>query len=181
MRKDIIEIFDKYDTDKNSRGHGYAKYYAEHLPESVNKILEIGVHKSESIKMWHEVYPEAHIFGIDLFSEHEPIKENWFTAFRGNQADSKVLDNVRLFGPFDFVVDDGSHNAIHQWMTFYGLIGSTKLYIVEDLQCNSEAFYRQGLSYEQTMLGAMTLVPKYAMFPNKYNLYEDKIAFIYAP
>ncbi len=179
----------KYDTDKND--HGYAKYYAQHLPESVNKILEIGVHKSESIKMWHEVYPEARIFGIDLFSEHEPITENWFTAFRGNQADSKLLDNVRLFGPFDFVVDDGSHNSRHQLMTFYGLVGSTKLYVVEDLQCNEEAFYRQDLPYENTMLGMMKASERNAWrtsadvkelgFPFKYKLHDDKIAFIYAP
>ena len=175
MNERIIDIMPKYDTDKND--HGYGKYYAKHLPESVNKILEIGVHKSESIKMWHEVYPEAHIFGIDLFSEHEPIKENWFTAFRGNQADSKLLDNVRLFGPFDIIIDDGSHNARHQLMTFYGLMGMTKLYVVEDLQCNEEAFYRQDLDINLTMLYQL----KYYETPFINFLYDDKIAFIYAP
>ena len=169
----------KYDTDKND--HGYAKYYAQHLPESANKILEIGVHKSESIKMWHEVYPEAHIFGIDLFSEHEPINESWFTAFRGNQADSKLLDNVRLFGPFDIIIDDGSHNARHQLMSFYGLIGACKLYVVEDLQCNTEAFYRQDLPYDLTMLRQLQIETDNPITNWSFDLYDDKIAFIYAP
>jgi hypothetical protein len=177
MVERIINIFEKYDTDKNSKGHNYAPYYAKHLPENPLKILEIGVHKSESVKMWHEIYPDAHIFGLDLFSEHEPIKESWFTSFRGNQADSKVLDNVRLFGQFDFIIDDGSHNARHHLMTFYGLIGCCELYIIEDLHCNEEEFYRQGLDINLTMLYQM----KYHELPFESELYDDKIAFIYAP
>jgi len=174
MVERIIEVFEKYDTDKNSKGHNYGPYYAQHLPESVNKILEVGVHKSESLRAWHEIYPEAHVFGLDLFSEHEPLNESWLTCFRGSQADDKVLDNVRLFGPFDVIVEDGSHQSRHQWMTFFGLVDCCKLYCVEDLQCCENPFWRTGMSYESTMLSMM----KNGLFPYENNLYIDKISFI---
>jgi hypothetical protein len=176
MVKRVIEIFEKYDTDKNSKGHNYGPYYAQHLPKTAKKILEIGVYKGESARAWHEIYPEAHVYGLDLYSEHEPIKESWFTPLKGNQADSKILDDVRCYGPFDFITEDGSHNSRHQLMTFYGLVGTTPLYIVEDLQCCTEAFYRQGMNVYNTMLGQMVG----GVFPHQFTLLESKIAFIYA-
>lgn len=180
MNERVIDIFEKYDTDKNSKGHNYGPYYAKHLPETAKKILEVGVHKGASARCWHEIYPEAHVYGLDLYSEHEPINETWFTPIRGNQADSRVLDEVRNYGPFDFISEDGSHNSRHQLMTFYGLVGVTKLYIIEDLQCCEEEFYRQGMQYYHTMLGQMNNYID-SGFPFEFELYQKKIAFIYAP
>lgn len=177
MTKDITPIFKKYSTDKND--HGYAEYYQKHLPDEATRILEIGVHKGESIKMWHEIYPHAHIFGLDLFSEYDaPFQADWVTWFKGSQIDGELLKTVRLFGQFDFIVEDGSHNSRDQLMTFYGLVDCCKLYVAEDLHCAKEEFYRQGMRFESTMLGQMKL-SKTPMFPNRFDLYLDKIAFIY--
>lgn len=174
MKPEIIKIAPKHDTDKNS--HGYIEYYAKHLPETASKILEIGVDKGQSVLMWHEVYPEAIIYGLDLFVENPiPFEADWVTWFKGNQADSKLLDDVRLHGDFDIVIDDGSHWQRHVWMTFYGLIDSCKLYVVEDLHCQEE-FWRQKMGAKNTMIAHM----KAGTFPYKHDLYMDKIAFIYA-
>jgi hypothetical protein len=175
MTRDITSIFEKYDTDKNSKGHNYAEYYQKHLPDNAYKILEVGVLTGESIRCWHEIYPEAHIFGLDLFEENpEPFQEHWVTWFKGSQTDGKLLNTVRLFGPFDIIVEDGSHNSRDQLMTFYGLVDCCKLYVVEDLHCAKEEFYRQGMSEYWTLLNQI----KYdRLFANSY-LYNDKIAFI---
>ena len=159
----------KFDTDKND--HRYAELYAQHLPENPKKILEIGVHKGQSIKMWHEVYPDAKLYGVDLFSEFDyPFVADWVQWFKGNQADHKVLADVRSHGPFDIIIDDGSHNWRDQLMTFFGLWGCCDLYVVEDIFLDN--FWSQGLPVEDNI--------KFLNPSAKIYNYE-KIKFFYAP
>lgn len=167
-------IFSMYGTDKVQ--HGYAEYYAKHLPKTAKKILEVGVLKGSSILAWHEIYPESHIFGLDLFQENPiPFQENWVTWISGSQTDGKLLGHVRAHGPFDFIIEDASHNSRDTLMTFYGLVDCSPLYIIEDLHCSNEEFYRQGMKYEHTTLGQML----WRKFAFKFDLYDSKIAFIY--
>lgn len=178
--KSMIEIFEKYDTDKGSKGHNYAPYYEKHLPKTASKILEIGVDKGQSILMWHELFPEAHIYGLDLFEINPiPFREDWVTWFRGSQTDGKVLNDLRIHAPFDFIVEDGSHNSRDQLITFYGLVDCSPLYIVEDLHCCKEEFYRQGMNYYHTMLGQLKETKMNVVSIFEYNLYNEQIAFIY--
>jgi hypothetical protein len=150
MVERIIEIFEKYGTDKNSTKHNYGPYYAKHLPESPKKILEIGVLKGESIKMWHEIFPEAHIFGLDLFQDNpEPFQEDWVTWIKGSQVDYFTLHTVRELAPFDVIIDDGSHNWRDQLITFFGLWGCCDLYVVEDIFTDN--FWSQGLPLEDNI------------------------------
>jgi hypothetical protein len=172
----MIEIFEKYNTDKGSRGHNYAPYYEKHLPKTAKKILEIGCDKGESIKLWHELFPEAHIYGLDLFEINPiPFREDWVTWFRGSQGDSKMLDDLRIHAPFDVIIEDGGHQSRLQWTTFFGLVDCCDLYVLEDAH-TTEEFWRQGMRYENTMLAMM----KSGRFPFKHHLYLDKISFIYA-
>lgn len=178
MKPEIIDIAPKYKTDKND--HGYIEYYAKHLPATAKKILEIGVLSGESIRMLHEIYPEAHIFGMDLFIENPiPFQADWVTWIQGSQTDGKLLGHVRGHGPFDFIIEDGSHNSRDQLITFYGLVDCSPLYIVEDLHCCKEEFYRQGMNYYHTMLGQLKETEMNVVSIFEYNLYNDQIAFIY--
>lgn len=170
MVERIIEVFEKYDTDKNSRGHNYGPHYAKHLPENPKKILEIGVHKGESIRMWHEIYPQAKIYGLDIFTNGIPFYEDWVTWFTGSQTDGRLLDDVRCHQPFDFIIDDGSHNWRDQLMTFYGLWGCCDLYIVEDILLDN--FWSQGLPLDDNI---KFLNPSAKIY--NYN----EIKFFYAP
>lgn len=171
MVKRIIEVFEKYDTDKNSKGHNYAPYYAKHLPETAKRILEIGVDRGESIRAWHEIYPEAHIWGLDIFTNGIPFVEDWVTWVTGSQTDGSILNHIRnYFAPFDFVVEDGSHNWRDQLITFYGLRGCCDLYVVEDILLDN--FWSQGLSLNDNI--------KFLNVEGKIYNYE-KIKFFYAP
>ena len=174
MNADLLkEVFAKHGTDKLE--HGYAEHYAKHLPDKAKKILEIGVLKGSSIMAWHELYPEAHIYALDLFQENPiPFQADWVTWFKGSQVDARLLEEIRHCGPFDFVTEDASHNSRWTLMTFYGLVNSAPLYIVEDLGCGTEEFYRQGMEHEQTMMGQMWE----NNFPFEFSLYDDQIAFI---
>lgn len=177
------EIAEKHGTDKAT--HGYMPYYAIHFdrtrwwsgcPWYVNSILEIGCEKGNSARMWRELIPHADLTVIDLFQEH-PIPDIQGVKFiKGNQLDHELLYNLRNHGEFDVIIDDGSHNSRDQLVTFWSLVGASRLYVVEDLHCCNDELYRQGLPFEKTMLGQMQA----GNFPFTHYLYDNKIAFIYA-
>ncbi len=132
-------------TDKSSRIHNYCLKYEKWLPfnrlEPIN-ILEIGVLQGHSLLTWREYYPNAKVIGIDINPEcknHENIDNNIFVEI-GSQDDPDFLKYViDKFGPFDMILDDGSHMNSHIIFSFLNLIDSLKsegVYIVED-SCTS--------------------------------------------
>jgi hypothetical protein len=147
----------KYGSDKSSLGHNYCPFYEQHLPKDPKRILEIGVKGGASIGMWLEYFPNAEIHGLDLFSEIArwevrqniiringiEIPEERMYLHKGDQRDWQILEELRKYD-FDIIIDDGSHNARDQMITFFGLFNG-KHYFIEDLHCNDDEFFSQGL------------------------------------
>lgn len=154
----INDLFIKYASDKAQ--HGYGEFYANHLPDSPKRILEIGVKNGASLAAWAEYFPNAEIHGLDLFAEIASDKVildidimtngkfslGRFALHQGNQCDWRVLEQLRKLD-FDVIIDDGSHNSRDQMMTFFGLFNG-KHYFIEDLHCNNDQFFSQGLPQE---------------------------------
>ena len=169
MVERIIDIFNESKSDK--RDHGYPEIYAKHLPESPKKILEIGIKEGYSAQAWHKIFPDAKIYGLDIFIEYDfPFVADWVQWFKGHQADYHILNDIRQHGPFDIIIDDGSHNWRDQLMTFYGLWGCCDLYVCEDIMLDN--FWSQGLPVEDNI--------KFLNPSAKIYNYE-KIKFFYAP
>ena len=66
MENDISLYFEKYRTDKCK--HGFLEIYnryLEPLREKDIRMMEIGIFKGRSIKMWREYFKEATIHAID--------------------------------------------------------------------------------------------------------------------
>lgn len=169
----LTHLFNKHGSDKHQ--HGYGKFYETHLPPQVNSLLEIGVLRGHSINAWKEAYPAAQIMGLDLFQEHPVPTIDGVKFFKGNQLDFEVLENIRNNIKPQVIIEDGSHNCIDHWVTMFSLISSCELYFIEDLHTCQEEFYRQGLTFDQTILGAMLD----ERLPFKYTLSADmKIAVI---
>jgi hypothetical protein len=140
----LHELAKKYSTDKLQ--HGYIPFYEKYLPKNPKKILEIGVKEGASIRMWREYFPEASIHGLDLFDEFPIPDIQGVTFHKGNQLDYQLLAKLRK-EDFDVIIDDGSHNSRDMLVTFFSLY-SGKHYFIEDLHCNDEDFYSQGLPEE---------------------------------
>lgn len=143
MDKSIIQsVFEKYGSGKSQ--HGYATFYSKHLPVNPKRILEIGVKEGASIRAWKELFPDAEIHGLDLFREF-PVPDIPGVIFhKGNQCDWRLLERLRQYN-YDLIIDDGSHNARDQMMSFYGLFKKGCTYFFEDLHCLKEDFYLQEL------------------------------------
>jgi hypothetical protein len=108
-------------------------------------ILEIGVQEGASLRLWKRYFdnPETLIVGIDIdpaCARFDSPRENIHVRI-GNQIDSAFLDAVtRDLGPFDIIIDDGSHHSSHLIRTFNHLFaGALKdegIYLAEDLHAN---------------------------------------------
>ena len=66
----LQDLHNNFETDKGN-GHNYIEYYNNILTpfESIeSNIMEIGILRGESIRLWHTVLPKANIFAVDNFS-----------------------------------------------------------------------------------------------------------------
>lgn len=70
----LEELFNKYGCDKAVK-HNYHTVYEPEFDtirnESIN-ILEVGVFKGDSVRAWLEFFPNATIYGIDIFTRVKP-------------------------------------------------------------------------------------------------------------
>jgi hypothetical protein len=140
----LHELAIKYSSDKAQ--HGYCPFYEQRLPKNPKKLLGIGVLHGASIRMWQEYFPECEIHGLDLFIENQIPDIPGVVWHKGHQCDYFLLESLRNEN-FDIIIDDGSHNSRDQLITFFGLYSGNH-YFIEDIQCNDEDFYSQGLPAE---------------------------------
>lgn len=140
MRK-LDTIAKSIGTDKSSEIHNYCEKYEKWLPfnrlEPIT-LLEIGVLNGQSLLTWREYYPNAVIVGIDIepnCKQYESVDKKIFVEI-GSQDDPEFLKKVaEKWGPFDMVLDDGSHINRHVITSFNCLIDHVKpegTYAIED-------------------------------------------------
>ena len=136
----LDELAIAYNTDKSSRTHSFAKHYEvyfELLRDVPLKLLEIGVQSGASLRMWKQYFPKAQICGLDYF-DVLPMEEDRIKIFQGEQKDTEVLEKVLLSGPFDIIIDDGSHQNKDIMASFEYLFPRMKpggIYVIEDTVC----------------------------------------------
>lgn len=127
----------RYDTDK----HAYIEYYNRHFlsqREEFTSVLEIGLFRGGSLKLWRDYFPNATLAGLDIQDKSKLEHEigDLFT-YRGNQGDREHLGHIaRDFQDgFDLILDDGSHKWDHQQISLGFLFPHVKAgryYVIED-------------------------------------------------
>ena len=117
----------------------YDKHFAPFREHNIN-ILEIGVLKGGSMRMWEKYFPKANIFGIDINEECLQYQSDRTKIFIGDQSDVSFLRNVKAKIPrIDILIDDGSHRAKDQKITFdemYYHVRKPGVYLIEDIELN---------------------------------------------
>ena len=126
--------------------HWYTPHYERYFEpyrELQVRVLEIGVGGyeapdggGESLRMWKHYFRRGLIYGLDLFAK-QGISESRLHVAQGDQGDERFLDSfARQFGPFDIVIDDGSHFSHHVITSFDALFPYVRpggIYAIEDL------------------------------------------------
>ena len=100
--------------------------------------------------MWRDYFGEkATIVGIDIDESCRQFEEGNVHICIGSQADPAFLREVSgKWGPFDAVLDDGSHMMEHQILTFetlFPLLKEGGVYLCEDCQCCYSPRYGEGI------------------------------------
>ena len=135
----LLEILDKYKfpSDKHT-SHSYIPHLYEDLfkdrRESCKRLLEIGVQRGGSLRLWEKYFPNADIYGIDNGkSKHfKPVDEGRIKTI--------VTDAYKLdlgLPKFDVIIDDGPHDLSSQAMSLSLYLKRLKEYgimIIEDVR-----------------------------------------------
>lgn len=126
----------------------YERHLARFRAKPNLKMLEIGVFRGGSLRMWKSYFgPAATIVGLDI----EPTCKQYENAAEGihvrigDQESKEFLASVaEEFGPFDIILDDGGHMTAQQIRSFLHLYFSAMtpdgVYMVEDLHTNYWGF-----------------------------------------
>jgi demethylmacrocin O-methyltransferase len=146
MQDRLTKLAILYGTDKFGY-HDYTPNYFkmfQHLQDAPVKVLEIGVggyadddRGGQSLEIWRDFFRNGEITGIDIQKKTMDLGER-VAILQGSQVDADFLnDLVKQRGPFDIIIDDGSHRNEHVVESFKLLFPSLApggIYVAEDVQ-----------------------------------------------
>jgi hypothetical protein len=139
------EIVDSNRTDKNT-AHSYLPLYQKLLinkKETAKNVLEVGIDRGGSIKLWNDFFINATVYGLDMMH----IKHVWkditnnerivlYTstdAYNDDFFNTTFLNKIK----FDFMLDDGPHTleSMKKFIKLYSqLMTDNGILIIEDVQ-----------------------------------------------
>lgn len=121
------------------------------------KFLEIGVFRGGSMQMWSDYFGEnASIVGVDIDESCRQYEGGNVHICIGSQADQAFLEEVsQKWGPFDVILDDGSHVMEHMIISFetlFPLLKEGGIYMCEDCHCCYSLGYGGGYLKEDSFI-----------------------------
>ncbi|WP_104019861.1 class I SAM-dependent methyltransferase [Roseovarius nitratireducens] len=136
----LIDHLKKTDDRALTKWHHYFQVYEREMGRFLKQpisFLEIGIFKGGSIPMWKDYFPDgSRLTFIDIDPACKAFEIEGTNVRIGNQADPEFLTSLAgELGPFDVVLDDGSHVCAHQIASFESLwqhLTNGGLYMVED-------------------------------------------------
>jgi hypothetical protein len=158
-RKTLDQLGIQAGTDKSSSYHNYLSLYGtyfETIRDKENKILEIGILKGQSLRIFSEYFQNSHIFAVDIEDKKE-FQSDRISIYQEDQSDVNFLNSFETEF-FDIILDDGSHKLDHQQISFGHLFSKLKpggIYILEDLHTSL-------LDYPETLVhghGLFNILP----------------------
>lgn len=149
--KTLTEIFKKlqsqgFETDKGSV-HSYLEVYEEILEpyrQTALNILEIGVFKGNSLRMW-ERYFNGNVYGVDCDLQPHGGMADLSEMVESGKHNIKIFDAAnkeevnRYFSEirFDVIIEDAGHH-LEQQIELYNIyknyLTDNGIYIIEDIQ-----------------------------------------------
>ena len=137
---ELTSLADKYKTDKGSSNHRYTdvyEYFLFPVKNQVKKVFEIGVFRGASMSMFQDYFPNAQIYGIDIYDVSSLNSDRLHTFIADQSKRDQLQKCIAAFGDdFDVIVDDGGHSMDQQQISFgflFPYVKSGGYYIIEDL------------------------------------------------
>ncbi len=144
----LVSLGKKFGSDKTQinnktfEGHDYGNIYFNlfgHFRNDCKLILEVGIHKGASLRMWNKFFKNAKIYGADInpktFFSQKNIKT--FYVDQLNKNSIKILMKKINLKNFDIIIDDGLHTPEANFNLFsisFKYLRNGGLYIIEDVE-----------------------------------------------
>lgn len=129
-----------HDTGDRGTLHSYVPFYEVLMAPwrtAPMQLLEVGVFYGHGVVMWAEYFEKGTIYGVDIkdrlaFPKPDNLRLALDVDATVERDFAPVLDN----GPFDFIIDDGSHRLRDQIRTLelaWPTLRAGGYYIIEDV------------------------------------------------
>ena len=132
--------------DFKAYGAGKPQYYAEIYEKRFDRLrskeialLELGVHRGDSLRMWRDYFERGTIVGLDVAKNELHDPSGRIRIYQGKQQDLGLLDRVAQENApsgFDIIIDDCSHMAQLSHLSFWHLfthhLKLGGIYVIED-------------------------------------------------
>lgn len=142
----LEELVDNTRTDKNTV-HSYLPLYEKLLNKkkhTAKNVLEIGIYFGGSIKLWHDYFENANVFGLDILHDNQ-IWDELNNKERIKLYTSTDAYNLKFFintffntnMKFDMILDDGPHtlDSMKTFIKLYSqVLTDDGILIIEDIQ-----------------------------------------------
>jgi FtsJ-like methyltransferase len=140
---ELISLADRHyrPGDASRKGDRLLRVYGRMLTEFRHQpiaLLELGVYRGASLRIWRDYFPRSAIVGIDIEPIRLPDLPNVHIV-QGDQADPETLDRATAAiggSQFDIIIDDASHVGVKSKGSFAHLfihgLKPSGLYFVED-------------------------------------------------
>ena len=186
MASSLDDLFVKHGTDKSSQWHNYSRQYGPLLERFRSRgdpvrYLEIGVYNGASVRAFAEFLPPGSlVVGMDIdpaTAKHAAPDRGIFVHIADATDPGEVARVMAAYGPFDIVVDDGSHLCSHVVATFEALfpyVVDGGLYIVEDTNVAYVAPYAD-------LAPAVTHLSYFAQLINMLNMNTSQFSLVADP
>ena len=148
--KKLNEVFIHFATNKGSHffsdsikhfGHGYDVFYEKLFKGNRTKnlnIMEFGIHQGASLAALSSYFPHANIVGVDRNPFSSNYKSKRIRTLHCDVSSEKNLESLSnyLNKDYDYIIDDASHNPIHQKLTLFSMFQNLKsggIFVIEEL------------------------------------------------
>lgn len=127
-------------SDKESFHRYISNFYCDKLTprksDALN-ILEIGIFKGDSLKLWEDFFPNTNIYGIDIIDDTNYIYSNRVKKYILNAYDQNAINFIKNLNiKFDIIIDDGPHTCKSQdyiCKNYKQFLNKDGLLIIEDV------------------------------------------------
>ena len=135
---ELLRLAQSKNTDKGTLHRAYIPVYEAlfaPLRNGIDPVLEVGVQYGGSIELWHDYFPAARIYGIDI-APARPLVGKRSVYLEGDAYTEDAVRFAARFGPYAVLIDDGPHSAESQrfFIEHYSqLLTADGVLIVEDV------------------------------------------------
>ena len=140
----LTEIANRIGCDKGTtahEAHGYTRIYESAINEECT-LLEIGIDKGLSLRMWAEWSEELDLIALD--NRTETMTDDLFLIADLHHCDQSSVDSLEDFANgmcrVDVIIDDGSHiskDVITTHEDLWNTVAPRGFYCIEDLHCSA--------------------------------------------